>query len=162
MPHAPRQLLFEKLEVHLLAIEILEMKIKQNRRTKIGMGYCLRKIQRAASRFICGFIDGNLMCKKDILKTGSVANFMSLIGCGVGISKVLTSIYSENASVARDVPKTLLIDFAASILRRRDNFDLSNLFRYMSFFRSLLEVNGVIMRRNQSIVMEIFADPNFR
>jgi len=87
---------------------------------------------------------------------------MSLIGQGVGISKVLTSMYTENASIARDVPKSLLIDFAASILRKRDtSFIMDNLFRYMNFFRDMLDVNGIKMRRNQNMVMEIFTDPNF-
>ena len=59
-PVAPRQQMFQKLEVHLLAIEILDMKIKQGKRGQPGLTYCLKKIKKAAAKFICGFIDGYL------------------------------------------------------------------------------------------------------
>jgi len=157
VPALERQTMMRKLEVHMVFIELLE--IKDDHADDYGQTIILKKLQSAGNDFLTAFMEGNVNNKLEIIRTGAIQTFLSHVGKGRGISRVLASIFKDSGRLVRDVPRSILLDFASHIQAWEHN--LRNLFFYMDFFRNLLVVKGVPMRRNQTMVMNVFTDQAF-
>ncbi|GMH59256.1 hypothetical protein TrRE_jg3548 [Triparma retinervis] len=156
-PAKGRQTMMRKLEVHMIFIELLEVE------AEIGEQHdqqeeILKLLHTAANDFMVAFMDGNTDNKLEIIRCGAIGIFLKQVGRARGVSRVLASIYKNSAGLVRDVPKSILIDFASHI--QEWGVHLKNLFFYMDFFRNVMVVKGVPMRRNQGMVMNVFTDPN--
>ena len=63
------------------------------------------------------------------MESGSLEGIMSQVAKGCGVSSVLSSIYKDNAFLVRDIPKSLVADFAGCI--QKYGVRLYNLFFYL-------------------------------
>ncbi|GMH46928.1 hypothetical protein TrLO_g2543 [Triparma laevis f. longispina] len=158
MPAEGRQTMMRKLEVHMVFVELLEIKEEYDS-DDIGCSIMLKKLQSAGNDFLTAFMDDNVGNKLEVIRTGAVSTFLSHVGKGRGVSRVLASIFKDSPRLVRDVPRTIITDFATHIQAWRE--DLRNLFFYLDFFRNLLVVGKLPMRRNQTMVMNIFTDNAF-
>lgn len=157
-PAKGRQTMMRKLEVHMIFIELLEVEAEVGD-TNGQQDALLKLLQTAANDFMVAFMDDNTENKLEVIRCGAIGIFLKHVGKARGVSRVLASIYKNSAGLVRDVPKSILIDFASHI--QNWGVDLRNLFFYMDFFRNVMVVKGVPMRRNQGMVMNVFTDPNY-
>ena len=130
--------MMRKLEVHMIFIELLEVE------AEIGEQHdqqeeILKLLHTAANDFMVAFMDGNTDNKLEIIRCGAIGIFLKQEGRARGVSRVLASIYKNSAGLVRDVPKSILIDFASHI--QEWGVHLKNLFFFSGLsavLRSLL------------------------
>ncbi|GMH65952.1 hypothetical protein TrST_g8005 [Triparma strigata] len=158
VPAEDRQTMMRKLEVHMVFVELLEIR-EEFDSDDIGCSIMLKKLQSAGNDFLTAFMDDNEGNKLEVIRTGAIQTFLSHVGKGRGVSRVLASIYKDSPRLVRDVPKSIVVDFATHIHAWRE--ELRNLFFYLDFFRNLLVAGKLPMRRNQKVVMNIFTDTAF-
>jgi len=157
-PAKGRQTMMRKLEVHMIFIELLEVEAEVGE-SQEEQEQILKLLHAAANDFMVAFMDENTENKLEIIRCGAIDIFLKQVGKARGVSRVLASIYKNSASLVRDVPKSILVDFATHI--QHWGVHLKNLFFYMDFFRNVMLVKGVPMTRNQGMVMNVLTDPNF-
>jgi hypothetical protein len=159
-PHSGRQTMMRKLEVHMLLMEVLELKPAQGQNdSRTFQEQTLKELQSAVSDFFTAFMLEHPSNKLAVMEGGGLKSIMALVAKGCGVSRVLESVFKDNASLVRDVPLKLVADFAGCI--QEHGVHLYNLFFYMDFFKNVLVVKGLPMRRNQVMVLNVFTDSSF-